>query len=575
MKRFLRVFVPLLLILAVLACTAWYFLIYDSQLTQELLLKQARAQSTAGNHKVAAWLYDLAYFQSSQDSSVAIELAEQYVAIGNYTKAEQTIADAIAENATADLYAVLSRLYVQQDKLLDAVNLLDTVPDPAIKAQLEAKRPMAPVSSAESGFYSQYISVEITSNMGTLYVSTNGEYPSSRTDVCTVPIPLGVGETVLYCLAVSNEGLVSPLSIYGYTIDGVVEPVTFADAAMEAAVRSILGVSDSATLYTNDLWTIQEFTIPAQATTYQDLQYLNRLNTLHVSSGITAELVHLAKLTRLETLTLTDSAVSADVLAAIGTLKTLKHLTINNCGISTVATLEGLTALETLDLQENSVRNLASLSSMTSLQKLNLANNAVTDLSALSAMKNLTELNVSFNSLTSLDPVSGLSGLQVLLAAQNRIADCSKLSNLTALTNLDLSFNALTDVSALAACTKLVELNLSNNTVTDITALHTLVKLENFNFAYNQATALPEFQDDCALVTLDASHNLLEVIDQLEGLQMLNSVNLDYNEALESLMPLNSCPVLIKVNAYGTLVTDVSFLTEKSILVNFNPTLEE
>lgn len=575
MKRFLRVFVPLALILAVLACTAWYFLIYDSALTQELLLSQARSQSDAGNNKFAAWLYDLAYFQSSQDGSVAIELADQYVSIGNYTQAEQAISDAIAENATAELYAALSRLYVQQDKLLDAVNLLDTIPDAAIKAQLDALRPQAPATSAEPGFHSQYISVEITTNTGALYVSTTGEYPSIETDLCEAPIQLGVGETVLYCLAVSDDGLVSPLSIYGYTIDGVVEQVAFADEAIEAAVRTILGVGSDTVLFTNDLWTISEFTIPADATTYEDLQLLNRLDTLHVDSGIGSELVHLSKLTRLQTLTVTNSTVSADVLAAVGTLKTLKHLTMTDCGISTVATLEGLTALETLDLQGNTIRNLAPLSGMTALQELNLAGNAVTELSALSTLTNLKKLDVSYNSLSSLDPIAVITGLETLNASQNQIAQCAKLAALTKLTALDLSHNALTDVAALAACTALTDLNLSNNTIADITALYTLADLESFSFAYNQVAVLPEFQDTCALVVLDASHNLLEVIDQLEGLPMLNSVNLDYNEALESLLPLDSCPVLIRVNAYGTLVTDVSFLTAKSVLVNFNPTLED
>ena len=46
---------------------------------------------------------------------------------------------------------------------------------------------------------------------------------------------------------------------------------------------------------------------------------------------------------------------------------------------------------------------------------------------------------------------------------------------------------------------------------------------------------------------------------------------MDFNEKLASLEPLDSCPRLVKVNAYGTKVSEVRFLTDKSIIVNYNP----
>ena len=55
-------------------------------------------------------------------------------------------------------------------------------------------------------------------------------------------------------------------------------------------------------------------------------------------------------------------------------------------------------------------------------------------------------------------------------------------------------------------------------------------------------------------------------------MQKLNDVMVDYNEKLKSLKPLDDCPILVTVNAYGTLVTEVTFLTEKGVLVNYDPT---
>ena len=148
------------------------------------------------------------------------------------------------------------------------------------------------------------------------------------------------------------------------------------------------------------------------------------------------------------------------------------------------------------------------------------------------------------------------------------------LKNLTNLTQLDLSFNSISDISSLAACTKLKSLNIANNSILDVAAVGVMDDLENFNMANNQVAALPVFSKNSALVTIDASYNLLTDVEALRGMSHLNTVNVDYNAAIESLEPLDSCYVLIQVNAYGTLVTDVTFLTEKSIVVNYNPTLE-
>ena len=157
MNHSLKKLFPILLALLIIASLAWYCFVYDRDFTRDMLLQQARHQSTKGNPQVASWFYDLAYEHSGQDENVAIELANQFKADGNYTKAEYTLSNAIADGGTADLYIALCKTYVEQDKLLDAVNMLDNIADPAIKAEIEAMRPAAPVSDPVPGFYSQYI----------------------------------------------------------------------------------------------------------------------------------------------------------------------------------------------------------------------------------------------------------------------------------------------------------------------------------------------------------------------------------------------------------------------------------
>ena len=573
MKKTLRIIVPLVLVVAVLASTAWYFLIYDRQLTKDLILWGARTLEEDGRQEAAAWMYDLAYSHSSQEDAVAIELAEQYRDYGNYTKAEYTLAKAISENPTPDLYIALSKLYVEQDKLLDAVNMLDTIHDPQIQATLESQRPLPPTVSYEPGFYTQYVSVEVLCEGGTPYVSTQEQYPSTATDRYTEPVTLGLGDTTLHCLCVGDNGLVSPLALFGYTVGGVVEPVEFTDKAIEDAVRKMINTGSNTTIYTNELWDIKEFTLPAEATAFTDLAHLTRLETLIMENAPTGVLAQMGTMETLKNLSMPGSRISDEDWNVLVSLKALETLDLSNCTLSSLSGMDALTQLKVLNLSQNTIRNLSPISAALSLQQLDLSHNAVTDLSALSALANLTALDVSHNSVANLTPVCGIPTLSVLKASHNQIGNIDGLRQLPVLQVLDISYNAVVDVTALTVCTEMTDLNISNNQITDISTLATMKKLEQFDISHNQIPALPAFMGDCALVNLNAAYNLLTSVEQLAGLDGLNTVNVDYNAEVESLEPLNSCHVLIQVNAHGTKVTDVEFLTEKSIIVNYDPTL--
>ena len=180
--------VPFVLVVAILFCTAWYLLVYDRPFTRDMLLSIARSSENQGNHNVASWFYNLAYSQAGDNDAVAIELAEQYKSVGNYTKAEFTLSNAIADGGGIELYIALCKTYVQQDKLLDAVSMLDNITNEQSKEQLSSMRPAAPSISPEPGFYSQYISVKLEAENGTIYASTDGQYPSVEDELYSQPI---------------------------------------------------------------------------------------------------------------------------------------------------------------------------------------------------------------------------------------------------------------------------------------------------------------------------------------------------------------------------------------------------
>jgi len=146
MKKFFKIVIPILLVLAIIACIGWYLFIYDRDFTRDMLLNGARYFDERGNHTVSGWLYDQAYVQANNNDIVAIELADLHKADGNYTKAEYTLTRAISDGGSTELYLALCKTYMEQDKLLDIVKLLDSVladnstVDPMVKQELSALR---------------------------------------------------------------------------------------------------------------------------------------------------------------------------------------------------------------------------------------------------------------------------------------------------------------------------------------------------------------------------------------------------------------------------------------------------
>ena len=166
MKRTLKRLLPIFLCLVLICSFCWYFLSYDKELTRDILLGCARFFEEQSNYSMATWLYNQAYLHSGNDDQVIIELAERYRQSGNYTQAEVALTKAIAEKGTVDLYVALCKIYVEQDKLLDAAKMLDNIMDTDIKAQLDAMRPPQPVPSHAPNKYAQYITVEFSANCG-------------------------------------------------------------------------------------------------------------------------------------------------------------------------------------------------------------------------------------------------------------------------------------------------------------------------------------------------------------------------------------------------------------------------
>ena len=572
MKRAFKIILPIVLAIALLATTAWYLFVFDREFTRDLLLSCARYFEDNGNHSTAQWFYDTAYAQVDDNDSIAIELSEHYKETGNYTKAEYTLYKAIQDGGGVDLYMALSKLYVEQDKLLDAANLLNNVTG-YVKAELESMRPDMPKASPDPNFYTQLITVTVSAQEGTLYANKDGQYPSIKSDLYTEPFSLVEGENIIYAISVSEDGLVSPLAVYGYTLGGIIEKVEFADTAIEASVRGYLGIADNTDIYTNDLWELTQFTVPENVTSFEDLKHMTSLESLTIQGGPSDQLSFLSTMPNLKQLSISNLDVSTEEARMIGSFASLTYLSLNGCSLTTTTPFAGLTLLTYLDLSNNTIRDISALASMTALQELHINHNALNDLSILNSCTALQILDVAFNDLSDITPIFSMEQLVWLDASNNGLNTISGIEKLQNLESLYVNNNQLTSIDPVASCNSLTDLKCGSNQISDISALSGLNGLMYLDFSRNLVKKLPSWPKESELVTIDGSHNLLSSLSPLGGLEMLNNVYMDYNEDITSVADLATCFLLIRVDVYGTKVKDASVLTDLSIIVNYDPTL--
>ena len=555
MKRVLKIVIPLVVVLALLGTAAWFFLSFRADLTAGFLRGQAAKMVERERYSRAVTYYNWAWQLDPENQEIPLALAEAYAGSGNYTKAEYTLVRAIsARPQDVDLYVALCQVYVAQDKLLDAVQMLDRTSDAEVKAALDELRPAAPVLSPENGYYTEYIEVTADGGGNAVYLSIDGDYPSMEDDAYTGPVTLPGGETMVMAVAVDENQMVSQAVQNGYTIGGVVEPVTLNDPAIDAAVREQLGMTAGETLMTDDLWSIAELTLPDTVADLADLSHFTGLTTLTIQNVSGLDFSVLSQLTALQTLDLSGCTISTGSLDAIAGLTGLRVLRLNNCALTDINALSQLTALTELQLANNSLTDIGVTSLMLDLETVTLTNNPVTSIAGLSACTKLKSLDISGCSVTSIASLSGKTALETLLAGNNQIADLSPLEGCTALAVLEVPYNLVSDISVLAQ----------------------LPALTRFVGNNNQITAVPDFDEETSkLQYIQLDYNEITDLAGLQGINSLNYVYADYNQ-VETILPLKNNINLIQVNVWDNPIPEeeVKSLQENSIIVNYNPNYE-
>ena len=552
MKYILKIFLIVLLVVAIIGAACWFFLVQRPDLTMSVFAHWGDYFYDAGRYNRAVLLYETACKLSPDNANLPVRLAQAYINSGNYTKAEYTLVSAITNNPeSVQLYVALSKTYIEQDKILDAEQMLDRITSADVKAQIDALRPNAPVLSPESGYYSEYIDVAVTATGGTAYLAVNQDYPSIETDAYEAPVTLEAGDSKVVVVTVAENGLVSDAVYGGYTIGSVVEEVKLSDSALDGYVRELLGKSASDTIMSDELWELEELTLPEGVQDISDLTRFAGLKTLTIQNATGLDLSVLPQLTTLQTLDLAGTTLPTSTLDAIGTLPELKKHVLQGCAVTAINPLVGLSNLEYLDLTNNSVSDLTAITALEHLKDLYLTNNPVKSITYLNSCLELERLHIENCGVSRLSSLAGNTSLQELYASNNEISD----------------------ISVLCDCVSLSVLDISDNQVKDVSVIANLPELTYFLASHNQIESLPAFDTaNCKLVRINVNNNQLTDLSPLKGLPALNYIFADYNQ-ISDISGLEDCPLLTQLNLFDNPVNEeqVKALQEIGRIVNYTP----
>lgn len=207
------------------------------------------------------------------------------------------------------------------------------------------------------------------------------------------------------------------------------EELTFADPALEKAIRTSLGLKDD-----------------------QPITRRIALGTEKLKLGGGGK---------------EDSEKISD-LTGLSEFLNLRVLEAPTNNISNIEELAGLTKLENLLLERNQISDLTPLAGLFRLRTLEIAKNKITDLSPIYVLDNVELLDVNKNQITSIKGIGSMRKINTLRVSRNQIRDISPVGELDDLVHLSFGYNQVEDISVLYDLPMMKVLTMSGNQIRDI-----------------------------------------------------------------------------------------------------------
>jgi hypothetical protein len=222
---------------------------YDYQ-----LLKAEEAYA-GGQIKEAVYYYEKALELEPDHRDIRLKLAQLYFDRKDYDSAQLLYLETLQEDSSnLECYRMLIAIYEQKNRTQDILNLCSNVTDPDILALFSDYLVDDPVFSLDSGFYSEYLSLTITSDDGhQIYYTMDGTDPTVYGRLYKESLELNtMGTYTIRAVCVNAKKLYSNVVDETYVID-IPAPdmpvVTPNGGSFEEASTAVISVPDGCTAY--------------------------------------------------------------------------------------------------------------------------------------------------------------------------------------------------------------------------------------------------------------------------------------------------------------------------------------
>lgn len=290
-----------------------------------------------------------------------------------------------------------------------------------------------------------------------------------------------------------------------------------------------------------------------------DWQSLRRFELIATT---TLDLSPLATCTNLKHLSIKCSQHPVDLLnlEALGRLKLISHLSLNNMRSDHFEAIGEWSDLTFIQLIETNLDDLAAFSRLGEIDHLDLHGSPISDLSPMANLPRLRSLKVAKTAISDLTPVALMPSLDELNVSCTLIADLRPLANLN-LRSIDLSGCPVANISSLSDCANLQRIDLSDTHISSVEALHGLNQLESLRLARTNVRKLGPLGAFSRLQFLAAAESNIEGLAALAPGHSLQGIDIS-NTPVVDLSPLREAKSCRSLNLRGSMVSDLSPIIE-------------
>ncbi|NCB04716.1 MAG: tetratricopeptide repeat protein [Clostridia bacterium] len=216
MKKALAAVLVTLILVAV--CGVSLFAVVGGSYTADFLKSLAERAEASGRDTIAVHFYreSLKYNPYSTDARLA--LVRMCIEQGELAQARELLKAGTAQSPNnLTFYTELSRVYVLEGRLFEAIELLDNLPDGYAAVRVSRMRPQVSLSPRGGVFEAPfYVRIETTEDC---YFTLDGTTPQLSSQRYERPLELSPGTYTLSVVSLDESGLPSRVVTERYTVE--------------------------------------------------------------------------------------------------------------------------------------------------------------------------------------------------------------------------------------------------------------------------------------------------------------------------------------------------------------------